>query len=125
MMKINKLNKKVKKELKGIEKKYAKELVKYLKYNCPEATGKGKKSIKTIRKNGKSYILMNDYLKILNDGAKSHTPPIIPLKNWVQIKLNASENVAYAVQKKIEKEGIEENNWVDKSIIDLRKKLNK
>lgn len=48
-----------------------------------------------------------DYAQDIEFGSDPKNVPIAPLKKWVRLKLRKDERIAYAVQEKIAREGIE------------------
>lgn len=62
-----------------------------------------------------------DYALPVHEGTRPFIPPIEPLKRWSRKKLG-SEDLAYAVQSKIAKEGIDPNPFVERAIQNLREK---
>lgn len=75
-----------------------------------KATGDWEKSVSVEREEYSVSIWALDYAEYLVNGrAPGGMPPIDPLKRWVQAKLGVGgkegESIAWAVAKKIEKEG--------------------
>lgn len=65
---------------------------------------------------GTVYLIIQDYFKYLEDGTRPHKPPIEPIKRWIENKgiiptadsngrLPTQEQLAYAIQRAIEKNG--------------------
>lgn len=74
------------------------------------ASGKWIDSVEVMTEDSKSIIRANDYTRYLTNGRSGGSrPPISALESWVKVKLGLSGkealSTAFAVAKKIEKEG--------------------
>ena len=98
-------------------KKVAIKLTNKLKETAPVDQGRLRNSIQILeRKEGEIVVGVNvSYAKALQEGTRGFTPPLTPLLNWAERKLNDRE-AGYAVRKKIQKEGIEKNEFVTRGI---------
>jgi len=102
-------------------------LINNIKEEIPKNTGRGSQSFQILSHKENGYILGTPlgYPSVLQfaDRIDPWYPPIEPLKRWVRLKLGADESVAYAVQKKIGKEGIEPNKFMDRAIEKLEREF--
>lgn len=101
----------------------ANELVNQLKIEAPVHEGRLRQSIQILgREKGKIWVGTNvKYAEAIQFGTEPYWPPIEPLKNWARLKLG-QESLAYAVQKKIAKEGIDPNPYVDRAVNNLKQR---
>jgi len=99
------------------------ELSNLMKEEAPVHTGRLRQSIQILGKEeGKVVVGTNlKYAPRVQFGSDPRTPSIESLKRWAKLKLGA-ENLAYAIQMKIEEEGTEPNPFVSRAVERLKER---
>ena len=119
---VSEVDEAIREEVKKVLIEIATTLTNNAKKEAPVNSGELRQSIQVLERGENEIIVgtQKNYAPFVEFGTEPHFPPIEPIKKWVHRKLGMGDDVAYAVQQKIGKEGTDANPFMQRAIEETR-----